>query len=254
MLARVGDDVLYDTDVKGLFGQSRDPEDSLNRLHRYVNNWIRKQLLLKEAEKNSSIDPSELERRLLDYKYQLLVHDYQKQYVEANLDTNIDEGEIKAYYASNKDNFELKKNIVKAYFVKIKDNDPKAEKIRQWIKSESEEDFQSLKDHCYQFALSYSLDDSLWVSFDELVLGSPISPQTYFRHNRFLEASDTEHLYFLRILDYRTTDLVSPLAFVRDQIQTILLNRRKLRLQEVLEEEVFESAKAKKKFDLFLPE
>lgn len=90
--------------------------------------------------------------------------------------------------------------------------------------------------------------------FDRLVLGSPISPDTYFEHNRFMEARDSAHVYFLRILDYRTTDETSPLEFVRDQIKTILINRRKLQIQEELEAKVLRQARRKQQFKIFLPE
>lgn len=251
-LARVHDDVLYASDLEGMF--TGNAEDSLNRLHRYADNWIRKRLLLHEAEKNAQLDEAELEQRLLDYKYQLLVHDFQRQYIEENLNKAVDSGEVRAYYESNKANFELKKNIVKAYFVKLKDNDPKAEKVRSWVRTSRPENLQELREHCYQFAQSYSLDDSVWIPFDELVLGSPISPDTYFQHGRFLEARDSAHIYFLRILDYRTTDNTSPLEFVRDKIETIIINRRKLQLQERLEEEVLQKARRNQEFETFLPE
>lgn len=254
LLAKVHENKLYTDDLEGMLEQAATPEDSLNRIHRYVDNWVRKQLILHEAEKNSRLNEAELQQRLLDYKYQLLVHDYQRAYIEKNLDKEVDSGAILAYYNSNKSNFELKKNIVRAYFVKLKDNDPKIEKARQWIQTSDGEELQKLREHCYQFAQSYSLEDSLWIPFDNLVLGSPISPDTYFEHNRFMEARDSSHVYFLRILDYRTTDETSPLEFVRDQVKTLLINRRKLQLQEELEEKILQKARREQHFETYLPE
>ncbi len=250
VLARVYENYLYYADLKGMITKSETAQDSLDYLNRHVDNWVKKQLILHEAEKKSRYDEKELQQRLLDYKYQLLVHEYQRQYVNENLNKDIPVREINAYYESNKANFELKKNIVKSHFVKLSDNDPKVEDVRRWIKSDRGEDLNKLQDHCYQFADSYSLNDSVWVEFDELVLGTPISPDTYLKNRRFIEASDSSSVYFLRIFDLRMTDEVSPLEFVRDQIEAILLNRRKLQLQDQLETKILNTAKHGRDFEV----
>ena len=65
------------------------------------------------------------------------------------------------------------------------------------------------------------------------------------------EDSNEENLYFLRIKEYKISDQISPLEFVRNDIKQIILNKRKVAIANQLEEEVFEKAKSSNKYEIY---
>ena len=63
--------------------------------------------------------------------------------------------------------------------------------------------------------------------------------------------SNQRCLYFLKVNNYRISDNVSPLDFVRNEIKNIILNKRKVQLARELEDEVYESAVSGEKFEIY---
>src|SRR5690606_28016210 len=135
VLASVDDNVLRRSDLDFITKDSPSEEDSANLAERYMQSWIRKQLMIKEAGKNMAFDEGELNRKLLDYKYALMVYEFEKAYVNENLDRAVSDEEIYAYYEENKVNFTLKKIIVRTNFLKIEKDIPQKAQISRLLNS-----------------------------------------------------------------------------------------------------------------------
>ena len=256
-VAQVGENYLYQEELTELLPPNYSQEDSTNIVKRYIDNWIERRLLLKEAESKSGIDQKELQERLEDYKYQLLVHAYKQNYVNEYLDTLVTDPQISTYYEENKANFELKQPIVRAYFVKVKLNTPSSQldDIRKWMRSNLEpdaEETEKLKSYSYGFAASYFLQDDKWLPISELVANTPFDRNLLLQKSKFVESQDKEYNYFLKINDFKIQDQVSPLEYVRNQIVSVILNKRKVELQKELESKVMERAKEGKDYEIFV--
>lgn len=249
-VARVGSAYLYKDELAGFAGA-----DSTKLVNAYINSWIRKQLLIQEATRKIDIDEAEVERKILDYRYSIIAYEYQTFYVKQNLDTVVSNAEIETYYKENIDNFVLKQNIVQATFIKVPRNAPRTAKIKELIYSDSDKDEKELKSYCLSFSVAYHIADSGWMVFDELVRNSPMAeiPNKiqFLKSNPYYETSDDGYLYFLRVKQYRISDNISPLDFVRDDIRNIILNKRKVMLGKELEDKVFQEAEEKREFEIF---
>jgi len=254
-VAKVGGSVLYQKDLAGIVGNEISPKDSANLVNRYVNSWIKKQLLIAEASEKINFDQASIERKVLDYRYALMVHEYKKYYVDNNLDTTVTDQEIEEYYNNNTENFELKQNIIRGYFITVTKDAPKINQLKSLINSDKPEDFKELKSYCFRFAETYFLEDSVWINFDEAIRNTPFVSVTnkvdFLKSNKFVEDSNEESLYFLRIKEYKISDQISPLEFVHNDIKQIILNKRKVALANQLEEEVFEKAKSSNKYEIY---
>lgn len=253
-VARVNRAFLYKDELSGIVPMGATKEDSTVRMEAYINSWIRKQLLLQEAARKIDINEAEVERKILDYRYSLIAYEYQAFYIKQNLDTAINAGEIEQYYKDNLDNFILKQNIVRATFIKVPKSAPRTNKIKDLIFSTKDKDKDELKSYCLSFSTAYHLVDSTWMVFDELVKTSPLveipNKIQFLKANPYHETSDDAYLYFLRVKEYRISDNISPLEFVRDDIRTIILNKRKVALAKRLEDEIFNSAVQEKGFEI----
>jgi len=97
-IARVNDIYLYEEDLKGLTPTGMKAEDSAQLAQKYLNSWLKKQLTISRASKEIHFDEANIERKVLDYRYALMAHEYEKFYVNQRLEKEILEEEIEAYW------------------------------------------------------------------------------------------------------------------------------------------------------------
>lgn len=254
IVAKAGESVLLRSDIEELIGTASTFEDSSKLADNYVKNWIKKELLLQEASNNVNIDQSEIEKKVSDYRYTLLSFEYQRLYIQQNLDTAVSDQEIEEYYNENKENFGLRQNIFKGKFIKLNKEAPKKSDVRRWMKSLRPESHESLKDYAFQYANNYSLDTT-WVKFEEITRASPFSTLTnkvqFLRRTNYAEEADSLYLYLLKIDEYKLSEEISPLTFVENDIRNIILNSRKVALAKGLENEIFERAKENEDYTIY---
>ncbi len=144
---------------------------------------------------------------------------------------------------------------MRATYLKVPLTAPKIKKIKDLIISTKEKDKAELKSYCLSFASAYHLADSTWMQFDDLVKDSPLTDipdkLQFLKRTPYYETSDDTHLYMVNVEEYRISDSVSPLEFVREEIINIILNKRKVALAKQLDEEVFNKAKENEEFEIY---
>lgn len=260
-IAKVKDLILYDTDLEGILPSDIKGEDSINFIKRYAELWVRKELLFSRAitylstKENVTIE-DEIEGKVKEYKYSLFTYEFEKQLVQQKLDTNISEVEVLAYYNANPSNFSLKQNIVRCKYLKIPIDAPKIEKPKNWIKSEREKDLKELNSYAMQYASEYNLEIDKWIDFDLIVAGSPLrdlpNRTEFVSKNKYFESNDESHIYLFYFLEYKISNQVSPLEFVKNRVKDIILNQRKRKLIQEIEQSIYDKAKEENEFKIYL--
>jgi hypothetical protein len=254
-VARANDTYLYRDELAGIVAPGTPVQDSTRLIEAYIDNWIRKKLLIQEASRKMDINEAQVERKILDYRYSIIAYEYEAFYVKQHLDTAVSRPEIEKYYNDNVDNFLLKQNIVQGTFIKVPRNAPRTDRIKELMFSSDEKDETELRSYCLSFSAAYHISNDSWAIFDELVRNSPLAeiPNKiqFLKSNPYYETSDDTYLYFLKVRQYRISDNVSPLEFVTDDIRNIILNKRKVELAKKLENEVYKQAKDEKEFEVY---
>lgn len=259
-LARVKDKYLYVSDIQGIVPGDVNPIDSSNTVKRYIQNWIKKQLMITEAESNIEYDQAEIQRKMLDYRYALLVYEYEKLYINKNLSTEVAEDEIKAYYEKNDDKFLLKQNILRGVFLQLPVESNKKNDIKRLMNLKTEKAKSQLRTLSLRFATKSHLEDTIWLKFDDVFQNTPVQNTTnrvqFLRENqrRVIETSDDNFVYLYRIDDFKIQDETSPLEFVKEEIRNIIINKRKTELTERLEQDVYDAAVRNKQFEIYADE
>lgn len=252
IVARVNDTYLYVKDLNGVLAKNISKADSTELIKEYIDNWVHQQLLIKQAEKNLSDADKDFTKQLQDYKNSLMIYKYENQLVKQNLDTLITDKEIADYYDKNQSNFELKENIVKVIYVKV----PKAVSIaipRLYINSDKPADKKRLQDFCAKYAVNYYLDDQNWLLFNDILKEIPINTynqEEYLKNNRVIQIEDSSFSYLLNIKGFMIKEGVSPLSFERNRIRDIILNKRKLKLIDDMQKDVYINAVKKGSFEI----
>mgnify|MGYP007024913699 FL=1 len=77
LVASVGNSFLFASDISNIISAQTSREDSALIVEQFVRNWIKKELLVQEANNNMKINQSEIERKVADYRFTLLSYEYQ---------------------------------------------------------------------------------------------------------------------------------------------------------------------------------
>lgn len=230
VVARAYNTYLYRADLDGLVPPGMSPADSAGMIKRYVDNWIRQQVFLKQATSNLPPEKMDFERTIQDYENSLIIYTYETELVRNQLDNAVSEAQIRDYYEEHKNTLSLRENIVKAIYIKVPLDAPDLGQLRRLYRSTDEEQMDQLESYCLDHAASYYLDTNIWMLFTEIMKDAPINtsdPESWLRNNRSAELKDDYYRYFIHIEEYKEKGDVPPLAFERENIRSLLLNQRK---------------------------
>lgn len=242
LLVSLYDKELYFSEISNSFPEEA---DSVTFVQSYVDSWIKKQLLVSQAEMNLTDALKNVEDRIDDYRSSLLIYAYQQELISQNFDTVVSKIEIQNYYDKNREELELKENVFQGRFVKTNMDAPKLDVLRKIFRSEKEEDKEDLMEYCRQFASDYHLEDARWIYFSKFAEKLPLEIKNstyYLSNNKYYTYFADSSKYFLFIRQYQIKGSTSPLSLVQEKIRKIILNRNKLLFLKQLEDELYQKA------------
>jgi hypothetical protein len=229
-------------------------EDSTFFIERYINLWIRKQLMIYHAEINLSSNLLDYEAQIEEYRSSLLIYAYQQELINQNFDTSITKQEISDYYNQYREEFKLVKNVFMGRYIVVDKSAPKLKSLSKWYKSNKTDNIENLTDYCQQFAKEYYLADSSWQYFSTINNKLPefITEEKYFLENtKGVWFEDQQYRYYIYIKDYKIKGSISPLALEREKIRNVLLNKNKIQYLKQLEDELYQNGLALKKIKIY---
>ena len=251
-IAKIGDKVLYAAEIASMIPPGTSEADSVQVVQNYIQTWIRKNLLIEKAELNLTKDQKDVDKQLEEYRTSLIIFTYEKEYIRQHLDTLVSMDEIEHYYNEHKQDFILKDNIYDVAYVKLKKTVLKLDKPKKLFLSNKEEDGLTLEDFCYNNAYDFSLKKENWMSFDLLTKTIPISnEESLNKNNTIIEAKDSIANYLIKVNDLKLKNSISPLKFETENIRNIVVNKRKLKLIEGLENSLYKTAMANGEVEVY---
>ena len=254
-LAKVYDKFLYLSDVKEIFPSGTTKADSIKILNAYVDQWVRRSLLLNVSERNLSDQQKDVAKQLEDYRLSLLVFKYEQEYILQKLDTSISKEEISSFYNDNISNFTLSETVVKALYIKVRKDTPYLSKIKDLYKSTRDDDIKTLDNLAYQAAEKYDYFNDRWMPFSLIQKLFPYQLENsdqYLHQNRSVEMEDGSFLYLVNVRQVMFAGQTSPLEYEVDNIKSVIINKRKQKLISDLENNIYNDALNHKNFQIFL--
>ncbi len=253
-LARVLDRYLYKSDITGGIPPGMSPDDSAAIARDFIEKWVRNQLLLNKAELNLTDKEKNVEQQIDNYRSSLLIYAYEQSYLRQNLDTIVSEKEVENYYRENQSNFILNESLMKGLFIKVPIKSPEIYKVRQWYRSDHPEHVKDLEGYCFKYATVYDHFNESWVKVNEVLPRIPAfygNSESAVLSRRYVETRDTAFYYFLSAKEVAAPGTVSPLETVKNDIHSIILNKRKIKLINELESEIFADAQNREHFTIY---
>jgi hypothetical protein len=229
-------------------------EDSAFFVERYINIWIRKQLMIYHAEINLSSGMLNYEKQISEYRSSLFIYAYQQELINHNFDTTISPYAVTDYYTQHYEEFKLVKNIFKGRYIVVDKSAPKLESLSKWYKSQNVKSIEELADYCQQFAKEYYLEDSSWQYFTTINAKLPevITEEEYFLQNtKGVWFENAQYRYYIYIKNYQIKGSISPLALEREKIRNVLVNKNKIQYLKQLEDDLYQNGLALGKIKIY---
>ena len=245
---------LYAEDLEGVVPAGMSKIDSLDRVNAFIDSWIRRQLLIHQAENNLPANERNFTKQLEDYRNSLIIYAYESQLIGKYLDTIVSDEEIAAYYENHKQNFQLRYTMVKVAYVAV-DSDNKH--LKDFKKLMSNRDtlmlpqLNALAEHTA--ATSY-FDVDTWMRLDELLERVPLeiyNTESFLKKNRFVSFEKDNLTYMIRFEDYLLEESVSPLEIEQANIKNILLLKRQKELLSKMNEDLYKKAEEENVFEIY---
>jgi hypothetical protein len=251
IVAIVNTEKLFKEDLKSILPTNISKDDSTVLVRNFINDWAIKQLLLKKAENNSSLDDiNEINTLIKDYKEILLINNYKEMLIKQQLDTVIKDSEIEDFYSKSKDNFRLNEELVKIKYLHFDHNVINKKEFVDLFKSSKIEDLEDLEKQQLSFKF-YHFNDSIWTQLDKVLLKLPFSKENMLKKTKLLQKQDSIGLYLVAINDVLVRNRTAPLSYIKPKIKQMILHKRKIELIRDLEKILVKDATKNNNFKVY---
>jgi hypothetical protein len=257
LIAECYGNYLYNDDLDGIVQPGTSANDSIAAVKQFIDNWIRQQIMLHQAENNLDNEQKNFDDQIRQYRNSLIIYAYETELIKQKLDTLVSPQQIEDFYNSNQDNFLLLENIVRVKYVKIPAVSAKPDvlkKAEKLLRSNNADDNDKLLDLCQSAILTCFTDDENWIRFDDLLREVPIKtddPEQFLKNRNFYQATDSTYVYMVKFSEVKTKEGVSPLSFETARIRDLILNRRKIELMDKIQQQAFQEAMNNNEFTVY---
>ena len=236
VLASVGSRVLYLSDLDKIIHPSTSQKDSVAIATAYIDQWIRDQLMTREAARHFTSD-FEIEKLVDDYREKLLTHNLEEQVVRMRFDTIVSEGELTGFYEEMKEQFPLGDDVYRCIYAKFDRTGDNLTRVNDlW----NEENMSEFLTYTNLYSSESRIDTSQWFTLQQINSWYGNWSQSRIFNLSRQKQIDGEYEIFLKVLDLREKGAASPFTYVEDQLLKMLLHRRKQNILRKFKEELYE--------------
>jgi len=247
LIAKVGDHSLYSNELPEI-SIELNTTDSAALHNGFVEQWVRKYVLVNEAESNLS-NSMDINSLVDDYRSSLLIDNYRQSYIFNNLDTTVSNSQLEEEYGQHGESFGLAANLYQIIWAKIDAKQTGLESFyRNWRRgSESK-----ISTYCKEKAFSCMLE-SKWLTIEEVY---NFLPEQKFASSRLKKGRELQqHFkgfeYFVKVNDIKYKGDSPPLAYLESKLRELIIHKRKKTLLNKLEADLYKRAIAAQKIKVY---
>lgn len=246
---------LYASDLKGVVPEGASIMDSIQCVSTFIDSWIRRQVLIHQAENNLDMEQLDLKKQMDEYRNSLVIYTYESQLINQKLDTVVSEDEIIEYYEENKEDFQLRNTMVRVAYVIFKEDSKQRAMFQKLMSDPDTLLLQNIDIQANYYAVKSYLDVDHWMRLDELTNIIPIeifNAESFLKKNKFVCFDMNDYTYMVRFVDYLLEESTSPVDMVRDNIKSVILAQRKLNMLEKMKIDLYEKARHDRAFEVYV--
>lgn len=254
VVAEVGSERLYRSDVDAVIPKGLPQEDSVRLVRQYINAWASDRVYLAIAEEQLSKTEKDVTKELEDYRKSLLKYRYEQLYVNERLDTAVSDDKVEEYYQAHKESFRLERPLVKARFLRIYTDSPMLENIRKKMSSSDANDLVEADSLAFSSAMMFTTWNDEWQDVIVLAreMGVAYDSVLGMMNKGWIRLDDTTGVTnmayvseVLRAGEYAPVDYSTP------RIKDIIISTRKQALISALEQDLLNDARENGQFVIY---
>jgi len=252
-VAKVGREILYESDVVKLMPSGVSSEDSVQMIESYAKIWAVSKLMVIEAEKRLSKTERNVDNEVEEFRRNLLHYRYEQKMLSEGLDTLVTSKEISSYYQEHADNYILPYTVVKARVIRISPKSPYYDQIKEGYIVSDPYDVSQLEQLCYTSAEKYVDFGKEWTSVSSLAkeLGQDVEECLSELKNAVYERDADGQHYLVYIIDRADAGTPVPLDYCKKNVIETILAKRKQDFLKSLEQELLDEAIRKKQLIIY---
>jgi len=254
VVARVGNEKLYLSEVNRYIPDFIAPEDSAALVQQYINSWATQMLYLQAAADSLSEEDVDVSAELEDYRRSLIRYRYEQHYIANHLDTLVTDEQIQAYYESHQDAFLLERPLLRVRFADVMADSPSRDAIKETLALDECTELMQSDTVLRSAAIRYNDFSASWM--DAIVLAKEFGTDylTMLGHIKgdyiSYEPEGRGDVMIAYIVDMEKYG-VAPLESCRGRIRDYILSGRKRDLISGLERELLEDARGRKQIVIY---
>jgi hypothetical protein len=244
-LAELDGDYLSLSEVQKAYEQAGKPIDSVQWVSTYVQNWVDRELLARVAAKN--VNPDYVDLMTEAYKKDLQISLYYKDKLQEQLEKEIDEKEIYAFYQAHPKFFNLEAPLLKLFVLKVFNSDARAKQNTQDMLKAfvSNVEIDMLLETYELSGTPYYYNKNNLLSLAEIVLQSfpalrALQDKTMGKKS-IVEIPSEGYVYYVYVVDFQDKGL-APFAVAKEKAQMLVIGQKKQELLQNLKNKLREDA------------
>ena len=247
--AEVNGNYLYFTELNEITS-GLSPVDSAVVADEYIRQWATEILVYDKARDKGD---KQIEALTEDYRRSLYVHEYEQRLL-SRMPKHASEAQIDSFYATHKNAYILKENLVRGILLIVPTGAPDQNKLLKWLNTPTAENIENIEKYAYRYASGYELFTDEWKTTNELLLLIPISQSALaqeLRQKKQIVKTDAQKTYFLQVTDKRLSGEPMPIEYARDEIERLLLRDSAVNYLKSEHEKLYNDAVRRKKIKFY---
>lgn len=232
IVAEVHNQKLYSSEVQLLLPAGLSHADSVKMVNHLIEDWIKKQLLIFEANKYLAVREKSFEKEIDNYKKDLLINAF---FQKLTLDSTIfsyTEEELTEFMRQYEHDFSEEKIIVKLNYVKLAPNSKVLKPVRAILFNEQRRllEKEKIEELCAD-SIEYFIEDHTWLFFDDIKHSLQLKQEELDEitdKNRYIERKLGNDLYLIVLLEKNVTPYNIDNYESADEAKSMIIQQKKI--------------------------
>lgn len=199
---------LYLSQLAAQIPDSYTPADSLQLAQILIEDWIKQQIILHEAQQALPLKSQNFEKEIAEYKNTLLVNAYFKLLTSDNSQFVVSDEELEQFLKKYESRYTVNREIIKINYVKTAKNSKLIKELKELLFDDERriEEKQRIEELCAD-SIEYFLEDNTWLYLDDIQNEFPIeikNKESILSQNKYIETEDSDYHYLIVFLDYKS--------------------------------------------------